>query len=146
MSSHEHEDQTDEAWREIVANYGARADVEPDAVADAPSPVPAPKPVHEEPVDDGPSYLDHLDDIAEVDRFRPPPAPPVPLPRTWQRGLAWLGITVVPLVALVVTLLRWSVPNPLGWLMVLWGIGGFVYLTMVAPRTPRDPWDDGSRI
>lgn len=139
MSSHEHEDQTDEAWREIVANYGARPHVEPEAEVAPPAPAP-------EPVDEEPSYLDHLDDVAEVDRFRPPPAPPVPLPRTWERGLAWLGITVVPLVALVLTLLRWSIPRPLGWLMVLWSIGGFVYLAMVAPRAPREPWDDGSRI
>ena len=38
--------------------------------------------------------------IAKAERFRPPPAPPFPVPRTWQRGLAWAGVFVAPLIAL----------------------------------------------
>ena len=27
-----------------------------------------------------------------------------------------------------------------------WFVGGFAYLVREMPRSPRDPWDDGSRI
>jgi hypothetical protein len=29
---------------------------------------------------------------------------------------------------------------------VAWFVGGFGYLVHEMPRSPRDPWDDGSRI
>lgn len=83
---------------------------------------------------------------AEAERFRPPPAPPFPRPRTWQRAVAWAGIFVSPLLALVVGLLSVYVPPLLGWVLVTWFVGGFVYLVREMPRSPRDPWDDGSRI
>ena len=84
--------------------------------------------------------------IVEAEQFRPPPAPPFPAPRTWQRGLAWTGIFVAPLIALVLGLLSVYVNPLIGWLLVGWFVGGFAYLVLEMPKSPRDPWDDGSRI
>lgn len=39
-----------------------------------------------------------------------------------------------------------GLPNLVGWLLVVWFVGGFLYLVREMPRSPRDPWDDGSRI
>ncbi|NPD06768.1 hypothetical protein HN031_19005 [Nocardioides sp. zg-1308] len=84
--------------------------------------------------------------IAASERFTPPPPPPLPLPRTWQRGLAWAGIAVAPAMALLIGLLSLYVPSVVGWLLVAWFVGGFLYLVLEMPRSPRDPWDDGSRV
>ena len=78
--------------------------------------------------------------------FRPPPPPPFPTPRTWQRGIAWAGIMVAPALALLIGLLSVYVPSVVGWALVGWFVGSFAYLVRVMPRSPRDPWDDGSRI
>ena len=89
---------------------------------------------------------DDSDDVAEVDRFQPPVPPPVPLPRTWQRRAAWGGVFVAPVLALLLALLRVQLPALLGWGLVGWFVGGFLYLVATMPRTPREPWDDGSRV
>lgn len=142
MSSPHDDEQTDLVWREIVANYGERVDPDPHEGA------PLPELEHENATYDEPAEpdVDLADEVPEVERFRPPPAPPVPFPRTWQRAVAWAGVTVVPVVALLLALTKVYVPSPFGWLLVLWAVGGFVYLAVIAPRTPREPWDDGSRV
>jgi len=132
------ESRTESAWREIVENYGERPDV-PAAEPPAPLPEPAaygPDDEPEEPVDE----------IAEVDRFQPPVAPPIPLPRNWQRGVAWGGIFVAPALALLIAVFSLRPPQVFGWALVLWLVGGFLYLIFDMPREPRDPWDNGSRI
>lgn len=147
MTSHGDDEQTDSAWRDIVAHYGERPTL-------GPEPAPAPPPAADDEVpstydaspDPSPSWLDRLDEAEQAGRFRPPPAPPVPLPRTKERALAWAGLLLVPLLGLVATVLQIHVHPLVGWLMVLWCVGGFAYLTVLAPRTPRDPWDDGSRV
>ena len=85
------------------------------------------------------------DAIAEAERFRPPTPPPFPRPRTWQRGVAWAGMFVAPLLAMVIALLSIYVAPLVGWALVGWFVGGFVYLVREMPRG-RDPWDDGSRV
>ncbi|MDR7253808.1 hypothetical protein J2X46_002798 [Nocardioides sp. BE266] len=141
------ESRTELAWREIVENYGERA-VLPDEKA--PQPV-VDRSVPDEPTDaedtlEAEAGAAEADDVPEVERFHPPAAPPFPRPRTWQRGLAWAGIFLAPVFALVVGLFSIYV-NPLfGWLLVLWFVGGFLFLVREMPRSPRDPWDDGSRI
>lgn len=153
------ESRTELAWREIVDNYGERV-VLPDDDASGSSPA-APSSGSSSASDteapggaDAP-LPDHLVDddeveareqaIAEAERFRPPPAPPFPVPRTWQRGLAWAGIFVAPLLALVVALFSLWVTPLVGWALVGWFVGGFAYLVHEMPRG-RDPWDDGSRV
>jgi hypothetical protein len=60
--------------------------------------------------------------------------------------VAWAGIFVAPLIALVVGLLSVYVPPLVSWALVAWFVGGFGYLVRDMPRSPRDPWDDGSRV
>lgn len=155
------ESRTELAWREIVDNYGERV-VLPDDDASgsspaAPSSDPSSGPDTEAPggADAEAPLPDHLVDddeveirekaIAEAERFRPPTPPPFPVPRTWQRGVAWAGIFVAPLLALVVALFSLWVTPLVGWALVGWFVGGFAYLVHEMPRG-RDPWDDGSRV
>lgn len=154
VSRPDDESHTDSAWREIVENYGERARLDAD---DRPGTGPASDPVHDDPVHDpAPASYgtpdepdeddDVADEIAEVDRFTPPEPPPVPLPRTWQRQVAWAGVLVAPLLALLLALLRVQLPPVLGGGLVGWFVGGFLYLVATMSRTPREPWDDGSRV
>lgn len=158
-----HREDDDEAWRAIVENFGERADLddgepapghderarpegpegaegpdedlvrparpEPGAAAE-PTPEPTPEPAP--PVDD-------------EDRFVPPDPGPLPVPAP-DRGIAWIGVFGAPVVLLVSLLVGIDLPRWVGWLMVAWFVGGFVYLVRQMPHEPRDPWDDGSRI
>lgn len=158
------ESRTELAWREIVENYGERPVLPDDAPGQASedtgrdlgaSPGETAPTAYDEGLDD--SLQDGLDEqpdhttttrdaVPEVERFQPPVAPPFPRPRTWQRGLAWTGLFVAPVLALVVGLFSLGLPSLVGWTLVLWFVGGFLYLVREMPKSPRDPWDDGSRI
>lgn len=133
------------AWREIVENYGERADVrdvdeparpdtrfepqdEPDDAA-ALEPPAAPEPVRPDP----------------EERFVPPPPPPLPRP-TGLRAVAWAGIYLAPLVVLLAVVTGLDLPTVLDLAFVAWFVGGFVYLVATMRRSPPDPWDDGSRV
>ena len=135
------EGRTELAWREIVEHYGER----PVLRDGEPAPAPDPDPVTEDPYE-ADDLDEPEDEIPVVERFHPPAAPPFPVPRTWQRGVAWSGILVAPALALVIGLFSVSVHPLFGWALVIWFVGGFLYLVREMPRTPRDPWDDGSRI
>ena len=140
------EGRTELAWREIVEHYGERPvlrDDEPSTPRDT-EPV---APAHEiDEIDEADEVEDREDEVAEVERFHPPAAPPFPVPRTWQRGVAWSGLLVAPALALVIGLFSIYVNPLIGWALVIWFVGGFLYLVFEMPRAPRDPWDDGSRI
>ena len=158
MTRPDDESQTDSAWREIVANYGERARLDPEDHAA----VEGPLTVDREPPAYAPGELDQAaedarrgggqddpedaDDIPEVERFRPPEPPPVTLPSSWQRRVAWAGVFVAPVVALLLAVLQVYVAPIIGWGLVAWFVGGFLYLVATMSRTPREPWDDGSRI
>jgi hypothetical protein len=157
VSRPEDESRAELAWREIVENYGERALLD-DPAPSSDDPTPTPTDAYST-APAGPSATDlpeHLRDddevdkreqaIAEAEAFRPPPAPPFPVPRTWQRGLAWAGVFGAPLVALVIGLFSFYVHPLVGWALVGWFVGGFAYLVLEMPKAPRDPWDDGSRI
>jgi hypothetical protein len=138
------ESRTELAWREIVEHYGERPvlrDDEPAATRDA---EPAGEQVDD--VEEPEDVADHDDEIPEVERFQPAAAPPFPRPQTWQRGVAWSGIFVAPLLALLIGVFSVYVHPLFGWALVAWFVGGFGYLVFEMPRAPRDPWDDGSRI
>ena len=145
------ESRTELAWREIVQHYGER----PVLGDDEPSKAGHEEAGREDARDPEPLADDLVDDdeveireeaIAASERFRPPAPPPFPRPRTWQRGVAWAGIFVAPVLALVIGLLSIYVHPLVGWALVVWFVGGFLYLVREMPRAPRDPWDDGSRI
>ena len=152
------ESRTELAWREIVEHYGERVEL-PDETAGAEPSRPGPSEPGSDRTPDADEATalpeDLVDDdeveirdkaIAEAERFRPPAPPPFPVPRTWQRGLAWAGIFVAPLLALVIVVLSVYVPSVVGWALVAWFVGGFLYLVLEMPRGPHDPWDDGSRV
>ena len=127
----------DAAWQAIVDNFGDRAEIdEPTPVAPAPAPAPAPDPG---PLDVRAAAYD------EAERFVPPPPPPLPRPEP-KRAVAWAGLFVAPVLVLVALVVRVDLPTLLDYLLIGWFVGGFVYLVATMSRTPREPWDDGSRI
>ena len=158
MTRPDDESQTDSAWREIVANYGERARLDPDdhAAVEGPLTVGQEPPAYapgelEQAAEDasqgGPDSPEDADaDVPEVERFQPPDPPPVALPSTWQRRVAWAGVFVAPVLALLLAVLQVYVAPIIGWGLVGWFVGGFLYLVATMSRTPREPWDDGSRI
>ena len=133
----------DATWREIIANYGERVLGPEDDTRVAeqqteqqtePEPRPpelAPRP---EPVD-----------VGQDERFVPPPPPPLPHPPR-DRLAAWLGVFVSPVILLLTTVFRISLPTPVAWLLIGGFLGGFGYLVFQMPRGPRDPFDDGARL
>ncbi|RYC05286.1 hypothetical protein [Nocardioides zhouii] len=141
MSTPGDESRTEVAWREIVEHYGERPLLDDESTHVVRTPA-EPVPAEDEQDDDSAA----TDDVPAAEGFRPPPPPPFPTPRTWQRGVAWAGILVAPALALLIGLLSIYVAPLIGWALVLWFVGSFGYLVLMMPRSPRDPWDDGSRI
>lgn len=133
----------DAEWQSIVDGYGDRPTF-PDVMAPEPVAEPVAEPFSE-PVqhDLGAPELHGTDD--EEDRFVPPPAPPVALPRG-PRGLAWFGLFGVPALMVVLLIVHVSLPSYLVLLMIVWFVGGFGYLvaTMNGPDDPDSGWDDGA--
>jgi hypothetical protein len=127
----------DEAWRDIVDHFGERAELDEPPPAPAPvAPAPEPDP---EPVDVFAAAYD------EAERFVPPPPPPLPRPEP-KRAVAWAGLFGAPVLALVALVFKIDLPSLLDFALVGWFVGGFGYLVATMSKTPRDPWDDGSRI
>ena len=127
----------DEAWRQIVANYG---DVP--SVDDAPRPEPREEYVGENDAQDEPDAVFPWEDEG---RFVPPPPPPVPRPEP-RRGLAWAGLFGAPVILLVALVFGVYLPGWLSLLLVAGFIGGFGYLVATMSNDPRDPGDDGARV
>lgn len=128
------------AWQAIVDNYGERVELEtPDPAEHDPGPAPDAR--DESPYDDA---YDEID-LVEEERFVPDQPPPVPIPPA-DRLLAWLGVFCSPTILLVFLVLGVGMPSWLGWLLVAWFVGGFCYLVIRTPGSPRDPWDDGARV
>jgi hypothetical protein len=129
----------DEAWRQIVANYGDAPSVE-----DAPRPEPD-EDLSEPAVEPAPASTPASFAWEDEGRFVPPPPPPIPRPEP-RRGLAWAGLFGAPLVLLVALVLGIYLPGWLSLILVGGFVGGFIYLVSTMPTEPRDPGDDGSRI
>ena len=124
------------AWRAIVENFGDRHDLGEDDEASAPPDVP-PSPrglLPEEPATPPHDHEDH---------YVPPPPPPLPRPAP-ARLLAWFGLFGVPTLVLVCLVARIDLPLWMGLVLMIWFVGGFVYL--VASMRPRsgDGYDDGA--
>ncbi|HEU4812509.1 MAG TPA: hypothetical protein VFT00_10260 [Nocardioides sp.] len=126
-------DSEDDAWRSIVDNYGDRVELGPGD--------PAPS---EDQGDAAATDEDSEDDWDEAS-FVPPPPPPLPQVAP-DRLAAWLGLFGSPTVLLTALVLGVHLPAWLGYLLVAWFIGGFVYLVALMPQGPRDPGDDGARL
>lgn len=129
----------DEAWRQIVANYGDAPSVE-DVPRSEPQEVEA-EPRVEPAAEPAPASFPWEDE----GRFVPPPAPPIPRPEP-RRALAWSGLFGAPLVLLVALIFGIYLPGWMSLVLVGGFVGGFLYLVSTMPTEPRDPGDDGSRI
>ena len=131
----------DAEWQSIVEHYGERPEVSP--------PPPEPEPVVDPAIFEMPASLGprswELEE--EDDRFVPPPAPPVPRPHGL-RLAAWIGLFGMPAVVLLCIVLHVSLPSPLGFLALVWFVGGFGYLvaTMNEPKDSGGGWDDGAVV
>jgi hypothetical protein len=135
------------AWQAIVDNYGERVELEtPEQAEHDPGPAPDGEDDEDDDRYDG-RYDDAYDeiDLVDDDRFVPDRPPPVPMPPA-DRLLAWLGVFCSPAVLLVFLVFSIGMPSWLGWLLVAWFVGGFCYLVIRTPGSPRDPWDDGARV
>jgi hypothetical protein len=122
----------EQAWRDIVDNYGERPDVAP--LVEVTRVVPEPEADQEaepgeEPWDD--------------DAFTPPPLPP-PAVITPERRLAWVGLVGSPVLLVLLNLLHYALPGILTFGLVVAFIASFGYL--VATMAPRDPDDDGAVV
>ncbi|MEU6136226.1 hypothetical protein [Nocardioides sp. NPDC047086] len=134
----------DEAWREIVENYGERPALEEEPVS---------RDLFEkridivEPVEEPDTYEDMWRDDDEG--YVPPPPPPLPKP-TPARLLAWIGVLGAPVAVLILIVVTQITSYTFSsWIigaLVAAFLGGFVYLLMTMPSEPRDPWDDGARV
>jgi hypothetical protein len=140
----------DAVWQSIVDHYGEQPDV---PALDQPDP-------WQQPNDEAvtPDALEGSELAAELgsrswspveddEGFVPPPPPPVPRPHGL-RLVAWLGLFGVPTVVLICIVLHVSLPSPLGFLALVWFVGGFGYLvaTMSGPKDPGGGWDDGAVV
>lgn len=127
-------DAEESAWRQIVENYGERAELPPEPAYG----------FEEEPFDP----YDDPDGESEGEEFVPPE--PEPLQLSPVRTAAWAGVLGAPLVALLATVVvsttGLSVPAWFGWLLVAAFLGGFGYLVLTMPKDRDDPWDDGARL
>jgi len=121
----------DEAWRQIVDNYGEEPEFPEVAPAEEAAPEDAPA--------DEPSY-----DL-EDEGFVPPEPPPLPRPHG-VRLAAWIGVFGVPLALLLSVVAGISLPAIVSTALVVWFLAGFGYLVWQMPKQRDDPWDDGARL
>lgn len=135
----------DAAWREIVENFGDRAELPPELVVERV--LAEPVPVFDDDIDE--ETWDHEDaPEEELGRFVPPE--PEPLRLTPARTAAWAGVLGAPVLALLTVVVSESsgmtIPSWWGVLVILGFLGGFAYLVATMPRERDDPWDDGARL
>ncbi len=140
----------DAAWRSIIDNYGERPQLDDPAPQPGPQPGPRSTPRPAEPPIQVPPSLRDLDGPREAraeseaeGHFVPPPPPPLPT-ATPPRLLAWVGLFGVPMLVLVSILAGLSIPSWLGLILMVWFVGGFVYLVASMRPGPRDDYDDGA--
>ena len=150
----ERESAEDAAWREIVANFGERAELDPaDELPARFDELTVPEDLHDPDEDVFDELLegqggDPADAEDEWDRFVPPEPELVGMPL--DRRLAWAGVLGAPVAALIAALVlqgtSGTMPGWLGALLALSFLGGFGYLVATMPKDRDDPWDDGARL
>jgi hypothetical protein len=135
----------DALWLSIVENYGDRPVI---PVAEPEPEVPAP------PRDLGlPPHLDDDDtgttatatDHEAGEHYVPPAPPPLPTPPP-ARLLAWVGLFGVPMFVLVALVARLPVSSLVGLVLMVWFVGGFVFLVASMRPGPGEDRDDGARL
>jgi hypothetical protein len=123
----------DAAWRSIIDNYGERPEV-----GDDEPPVEVPPSPRDVYPDESPPEL-----VEAEDHFVPPPPPPLPRPAP-PRLLAWLGLFGVPTFVLVCLVTGLNLPTWMGLILMVWFVGGFVYLVASMRPSTGDEYDDGA--
>lgn len=136
----------DAIWRSIVDHYGDRPRLEDEPEVEVP---PSPRDL-QPPATDPADVDDHGSDesFASADpegHYVPPPPPPLPRPEP-RRLLAWIGLFGVPVFVLVALVAGLSLPSWLGLLLMVWFVGGFVYLVASMRPRPGDGFDDGAQV
>jgi len=137
----------DAVWAQIVANYGERPEMGPEATAPTPPAAPTRAGVFDR------SYLDSVDGLEtgatweDEGHFVPPEPPPLPHldPR---RAIAWGGLIGGPFLLLVAVVFGLAYPTWLTGILVAGFVGGFVFLVATMPRGRHDDWsgDDGAVV
>lgn len=156
----------DAAWRAIVENYGARAELgvsdRPAAASTEPAPAVEPRPAEPAettpPAETSPFDTSFLDaQRAEQERaaaawhdeghFVPPEPPPVPS-TTPARRLAWIGLFGAPVLMLVAVIFPLTYPTWVSMGLVAAFVGGFVFLVATMERDDGDGFggDDGAVV
>jgi hypothetical protein len=123
------------AWRSIIDNYGDRPEIADEPEIEVP---PSPRGVYPEE-----EQARELEPVDAEEHFVPPPPPPLPMPEP-RRLLAWLGLFGVPTLVLVCLLTSTNLPNWLGLILMVWFVGGFVYLVASMRPGAGDDFDDGA--
>ncbi len=147
----------DAAWQAIVDNYGERPRLEEESPELDPAADPGPAVGLEEEVPGSPRDLfgpqgpqdARVETGAETpapdpeEHFVPPPPPPLPRAEP-PRLLAWIGLFGVPTFVFVALLTQLPIASWLGLLLMVWFVGGFVFLVASMRSGPRDENDDGA--
>ncbi|MCW2760025.1 MAG: hypothetical protein JWR85_226 [Marmoricola sp.] len=127
-------------WRAIVDNYGDRPEIEEPEIEVPPS-------LRDLPASAGPTD-DASEPAAAADpeeHYVPPPPPPLPTPPP-ARLLAWVGLFGVPSFVLVALVAGLVLPSWLGLILMVWFVGGFVFLVASMRPGPGEDPDDGARL
>jgi len=133
----------DALWRAIVENYGERPEIpvaEPE-----PEPPPPLDPGLPSPPDEDPGTTATSADPGTGDHYVPPPPPPLPKPPP-ARLLAWVGLFGVPMFVLVALVADLALPSLVGLVLMVWFVGGFVFLVASMRPGPGEDHDDGARL
>jgi hypothetical protein len=128
----------DALWRSIVDNYGDRPEVDEPEIAVPPSLRDLDKPMRDEATEPPAS-------VEQEEHFVPPPPPPLPKPAP-ARLLAWIGLFGVPMFVLVALVTGLALPSWLDLLLMVWFVGGFVFLVASMRPGPGEDHDDGARL
>jgi hypothetical protein len=129
----------DALWRSIIDNYGERPTIDEQEIEVPPSlrDLDAPRRVAEE--DPEPRAAEH------EEHYVPPAPPPLPKPPP-ARLLAWVGLFGVPALVLVALVAGLDLAPWMGLILMVWFVGGFVYLVASMRPGPSDDYDDGARL
>lgn len=125
----------DDEWKAIVENFGAVPDADRLAAELTPDPVREPD---EPPVWSGESWRDE-------GRYVPPPPPPLPaLPAVVKA--AWVCLLGGPTLLVACLFIGYQPPVASVAVGLAAMVVSFVFLIFRAPRTPREPWEDGAQV
>jgi len=133
----------DALWRSIIDNYGERPTIdepEPEVEVEPPPVLRDPEP-HSQVIDDEPETAE----AGPEDHYVPPPPPPLPKPPP-ARLLAWTGLFGVPALVLVALVAGLELSAWMGLILMVWFVGGFVFLVASMRPGSGDDYDDGARL